>query len=158
MQKMLFTLISSSSNAEVVVLVHFTFLLCRRCYSCSCHLPLMQKLLFLLISPWSYAGIVILLSFTFLSCENCCLVSLHLLPMMKWRRITTSAWEEDKINNSNNSSFHLPVMQKLFFSFVSPLSHAEVDTFVTPFSAFLRAGVAILIDLIFIQCKSCYSP
>ena len=97
MQKLLFLIMSPSFHAEVVILLHFNFLLCRSCYSRLFHLPLMERLLFLLMSPSSNAEVVIFVYFIFFPWRSC-----------------------------YSRSLHLPPMQKLLFSFISNFSTAVV--------------------------------
>ena len=51
--------------------------------------------------------------------------------------------------------FHLPLMQKLLFSFISHFFHGE--GFIRVNFAFSHSEVLILIHFVFFLCRSCYS-
>ena len=51
--------------------------------------------------------------------------------------------------------FHLPLMQKLLFSFISHFFHGE--GFIRVNFAFSHSEVVILIHFVFFLCRSCYS-
>lgn len=134
-------LILPSSNTEVLILVDFTVLLCRRCYSCSFMLlPCrdfyfrsvhVHRMLFsLFIPPISNVEDVIFLHFIFLLWRNCYSCSFHLLlmPKLLLSFILFSLYAGVSTLVSFNfapcttcyfSSFHLLPMQNLLFSFIS---------------------------------------
>ena len=76
-QKLLFLLISPSSNAEVVIFIHFVFPAYRSFYSSFFHIFLKQKLLSAPISPSSHTKAIVLVHFTIVS-RNCSFRSVHI--------------------------------------------------------------------------------
>lgn len=131
--ELLFWFVSSSCCANVFLVTHFKFLLCRRFCSCSFHLPRLQNLLILFISPSSRLIFCIFVCFTFIPC--CCSLSSHLPPMQKFLFISSYAYAEVVIlfnftfflcRSGYSYSFHFHLIQKLLFSFILPSFNPKV--------------------------------
>ena len=121
-QNLLFPFISTS-NIEVVVFVHFTFFACRSFYYSLFHDLLMQKLLFLFISSLPHAKVVILIRYTFLLFRSCSSHSICIPSIQNFVILVHFIFLQYR---SCSPRFDLPVMQKMFFLFVAPSSHAKV--------------------------------
>ena len=106
----------------------------------------MYNLLFVFILPSSFEQVVVLLCFTFLRSFytwSYCSVSCQIPPMQPCR-------------SCYFSSYYIPPMQRLLFSFSSSSSHAEVFIFAYSSYFAFHAKEFVLVHFTFLECRSCY--
>ena len=154
MQNLLFSVISPSSKSKAVILIHFTFVAWRSCYSCLLFLLPTQKLLFLFFSTFSHAKLL----FLFVSSSFHAEVFILILSFnfMEYR-------------SCYYPSFDFTLIHKFLFSFFPLSSDAEVPILVhvifllcrscdfCSFHIFSYAEIIFLVHFTLLSCRNCYS-